>query len=355
MAAASLVEGDLMRRSVYTSLAAQRLACIALAPLALLTLPAQAALYVTIVQGLGGEAEYQQQFDEQRGVLEAAARTLTDDDRISVFSGDAATREALLAHFSTLNTRMTDDDRAALYLVGHGSFDGVEYKFNLPGLDITAEDIKAVLEALPGRNHFVLNTSSTSGAMVELITGVAAPRGDADAAATASGSVAAAPDRTGAGDNYLLVAATRNGNERNATHFGRFFAEALSSEAADINKNNAVSVQEAFDYAARAVETYFSDAGRLATEHPQLRGDGAAQFSLSRLNEIELPDNADPQLTQLLEERAALDVQVEELQLRRSELGNAEYLRQLQELILRTAELTERIDAAQGGNTGAGQ
>jgi hypothetical protein len=242
---------------------------------------------------------------------------------------------------------MTGDDRAALYFIGHGSFDGEEYKFNLPGPDMTAQDIKNVLDALPGRNHFVLNTSSTSGAMVELITGSPAPR--EGAAGSASEAAAAGTDK------YLLVAATRNGNERNATQFGRFFAEALTSEAADINKNNNVSVQEAFDYAARQVETWFTEAGRLATEHPQLRGSGAAQFSLSRLNAIELPASADPLLGQLLEERQALDTQVEELQLRRSELGNAEYLRQLQELILRTAELTERIEAAQGGTSGAAQ
>src|SRR5690606_20748824 len=112
---------------------------------------------------------------------------------------------------------------------------------------------------------------------------------------------------------------------------------------------------EAFDYAARAVETYFTEAGRLATEHPQLRGAGATAFTLSRLNALEIPDNADPELTRLLQEREALDRQVEELQLRRSQLDNADYLRQLQDLILRTAELTERIDAAQGGGGGAGQ
>jgi len=333
VAAAPLVEGDLMRM----------LKPALLAPLLLCALPAQAELYITIVQGLDGDVEYLQQFDEQRKVITAAAKTLTSDDKLAEFSGAAATLEALLAHFEQLNATMQDDDRAALYLIGHGSFDGEEYKFNLPGPDITALDIKNLLDALPGHNHFVLNTSSTSGAMVELITGVPAPRDDAEAPAD-SGD-----------DKYLLVAATRNGNERNATHFGRYFAEALTSEAADINKNNNVSVQEAYDYAARSVETYFSDAGRLATEHSQLRGSGAAQFSLSRLNEIDVPADADPLLAQLLQERQALDTQVEELQLRRSELGNAEYLSQLQALILRTAELTERIEAAQGGTPGAGQ
>jgi hypothetical protein len=339
VAAAPLVEGDLMRLLKH----------IVPLPFVLAALPAQAELYITVVQGLGGESEYQEQFDEQRKVIVAAAKTLTGEERLAEFSGEAATREALLAHFTALNARMQDDDRAALYLIGHGSFDGFDYKFNLPGPDLTALDIKGVLEALPGKNHFVLNTSSTSGAMVEQITGVPAPR-DASAAAAES----AAPAESG-DSNYLVIAATRNGNERNATHFGRYFAEALTSSEADINKNNAVSVQEAYDYAARHVDTFFTDAGRLATEHSQLRGNGAAQFSLSRLEDIEVPADADPLVTRLLEERQALDTQVEELQLRRNELGNAEYLRQLQLLILRTAELTERIEAAQGGSTGAAE
>jgi hypothetical protein len=314
-----------------------------LLPLACLLLPtlAQAELYLTIVQGLGGTPDYQRQFDEQREKITAAAKTLTSEDRVAVFHGDTATREALLTHFDQWNTRMDSSDRAAIYLVGHGSHDGYEYKFNLPGPDLTAEDIKQVLEALPGRNHFLVNTSSTSGAMLETITGVPAPRGNAAEAMT--------PAETDS--RYILITATRSGNERNATHFGGFFADALTSEVADINKNNNISVQEAFDYAARQVELYFTESGRLATEHPVLRGEGAAQFSLSRLNELDLASE-DPLLGELLQQRLALDAEIEELQLRRNELGNAQYLEQLQALILRSAELTERIDAerARSGN-----
>lgn len=312
--------------------------------LALLPAFAQAELYITLVQGLGGTDDYQQEFDDQRSKIDAAAQTLTSSDKVSTFSGEAATRSALLEHFKSLNSRMTADDRAAIYLIGHGSFDGFEYKFNLPGPDITDADIKQILEALPGRNHVLLNTSSTSGAMIEAITGVPAPRDDAPSSGTRD--AVAAPAAEAATSKYLLVAATRNGNERNATHFGRYFAEALTTEVADINKNNTISVQEAFDYATRQVELYFEEGGRLATEHAQLRGDGAAQFSLSRLNELEL-DVADtnPVLEELLKQRLALDAEIEELQLRRREFTNAEYIQKLQALILQSAELTERIDA----------
>jgi len=298
--------------------------------LALLPTLAQAELYITIVQGLSGMPAYQSEFDSTREKIVAASNSMTATERVSTFAGDTATREALLAHFSSLNTSMKADDRAAIYLIGHGSFDGEEYKFNIPGPDLSGSDFKQILADLPGQNHFLVATGSTSGAMVELIAGEAEN-----------------PD-------YILVAATRNGNERNATHFGRFFAEALTNEAADINKNNNISIQEAFDFADRSVQTYFEEEGRLATEHAQLRGEGAAQFSLARVNQIQL-ETVDPRLSELLQQRQALDARIEELQLRRAEMNNADYLQQLQALILQSAEVSEQIEAEQRGATGGNQ
>ena len=305
---------------------------------ALLPAFAHAELFITIAQGLGGMPEYENEFTEVREKVAAASATLTGEDKVFTFSGAGATREALLAHFKTLQERMTDGDRAAIYLIGHGSFDGEEYKYNIPGPDLTTDDLKGILESLPGQNHVLITTGSTSGALVEGITGVRAARDENDTRALEA--MAATPSK------YLIVAGTRNGNERNATHFGRFFAEALVSSAADVNKNDTVSVQEAYDYAPRAVEEYFDDNQRLATEHAQLRGEGAAQFSLSRLNTLEY-ESDDPELSELIEQRIALDAEIEELQLRRNEFAsNREYLQALQALVLESAQLTERIDAA---------
>jgi len=321
-----------------------RLTSMILSSALLLPSLAHAALYITIVQGLGGQPQYDTEFAESLSKLMAASITMTDEDKVSAFEGETATRETLLAHFNTLNQTMTGDDRAVIYLVGHGSFDGETYKFNIKGPDLTAEDFKTILDALPGRNHFLVNTSSTSGAMLETLVG--------------TGDDASNPD-------YVVISATRNGNERNATHFSRFFAEALTSQAADINKNNTVSIQEAFDFADRSVSAYFEDSGRLATEHAQLRGEGADRFNLSRLNALQLETElaeADDGLRTLLEQRQDIDAQIEDLQLRRTELGNAAYIQQLQALILKAAELSEQIDAdrnaappqARSVNQGAG-
>ncbi len=283
--------------------------------LSALSFNAQAALYVTIVQGLGGEPAFEENFHEQSQTIAEASASLTDSENITLFSATDATRENLLAHFSELSAGMNEDDRAAIYLIGHGSFDGEEYKFNIPGLDITTDDILGIMNAFPGQNHFLLNTSSTSGALLE-------PLQD---------------------ENRILVTATRNGNEKNATFFGKYFVEALSSEDADLNKNNSISIEEAFSYAQRQVEEYFESQGQLATEHAEISGDGAAQFTLARINPVVI-STENPRIAELQEQSLEIDRQIESLQLRRGEMSNAEYIEQLQALILQSARINEEID-----------
>ncbi|MEI7950381.1 MAG: hypothetical protein WCI66_09125 [Gammaproteobacteria bacterium] len=301
---------------------------------ALVVVPAlsQAALYISIVQGLGGQPLYDEQFVEARKIIEASSNTITDADKVFSFSGERATRAALLKHFTELGKKMAPGDRAAIYLIGHGSFDGETYKFNIPGPDLTAQDLKSILEHLPGRNHFLVNTSSTSGAMLETLVG--------------KGDKASNPA-------FVVISATRNGNERNATQFGRYFAEALRNKDADLNKNNNISIQEAFDYAEKQVSTHFQDESKLATEHAQLRGDGAALFNLARLNASEQKAelaSASGKLVELLKKRKDLEAQIEDLQVRRSQLNNTDYLARFQQLILQSAEVSEQIEAAQKAN-----
>jgi len=278
---------------------------------------ANAALYVTIVQGLGGVEEFETRFNEQREQITGASEAVSEN--VTVFSGEEASRENLLGHFESLSSSMNDDDRAAIYLIGHGSYDGEQFKFNIPGPDITDADLAEVMGSLPGQNHFIVNTASASGAMLEALET----------------------------DDRIIITATRNGNEKNATEFGTFFAKALSSEIADINKNNNVSIQEAFDFAEREVANFFESVGRLATEHPQIRGDGAASFTIARVQPVETTDD-DPRVTQLLSQRLDLDNQIEDLQLRRNEYSNAEYVERLQALILESAQVSEQIDMLRG-------
>lgn len=280
---------------------------------------AHAELYVVIVQGLGGVPQFEERFTEQREKIAAASQTLTPN-HVTAISGADATREALFSHFQELAGTLTADDRVAIYLIGHGSYDGEQFKFNIPGPDITDTDLAEIMTSLPGQNHFLVNTASASGAILDSLNT----------------------------EEHIIITATRNGNEKNATEFGVFFAEALTSEVADINKNNNISIQEAFDFAERGVNQFFESDGKLATEHPQIRGENAASFSLARVQPVETSD-ADPRINSLLSRRMELDAEIESLQLKRNEFSNADYIERLQTLILESAQVSEQIDILREG------
>jgi hypothetical protein len=72
------------------------------------------------------------------------------------------------------------------------------------------------------------------------------------------------------GPNRVLVTATKTGFERNETIFGEFFVDAFASDGADTDKDNRVSVLEAFTYARREVTRRYEDSNRLLTEHALL-------------------------------------------------------------------------------------
>ena len=131
------------------------------------------------------------------------------------------------------------DDDFVLILIGHGSFDGVEYKFNLVGPDVTAAEIAEMCDRIAARRQLVVNTTSASG-----------------------GSVAAL-ERPG----RAVIAATKSGTEKNATVFARYWVEALQDPAADTDKSDSISAMEAFAYAAKKTAAFYDAQKRLATEH----------------------------------------------------------------------------------------
>ena len=293
----------------------RRGACLALAGVLVFgTGPARAELYYLIVGGLGGDPVYAESFAESASAMAEAARRTVGDARVTLLSGEGATREALEAAFASLNRRLAAADRLAVFLVGHGTYDGTDYKFNLTGPDIDGAAFSALLEQVPARNQLVVNATSASGAVLE----------------------------TWAGDGRAVITATRSGRERNATRFAEYWANALSSADADVNKNGSLTAQEAYDYASRRTVESFESDGQLATEHSEIRGDIAGGFEVSRLTaRVTVP----PAVAALQERAEDLEEQVAALRLRREELGDA-YLPQLQALLVELAEVQEQIDAA---------
>ncbi len=279
--------------------------------------PAHAEVHYLIVSGLGGEPRYEQAFAAHADAMAAAAiLTAGSDSRVTVLSGERATREALVEAIDNLAASLSSTDSVAVFLIGHGTYDGEHYKYNLPGPDPTGEELAELLDTLPARTQLVVNASSASGAVLE----------------------------SWEAEGRIVITATRSGNERNATRFAEHWAAALTSEAADANRNGVITVQEAFEYTARRVADSYESAGNLATEHPQITGEGAARFDIARLS---ARVTMTPTLERMYRERDEIERAIDELRDRRETMSTSDYFDELQPLLLRLATLQDDIDAAQ--------
>lgn len=290
----------------------------------LVPLTASAALYAVVVEGLGGEPQYAAQFHEQVEVIRNASEPLAAGGEVKVFRGQGATREAVQAHFRSLASRVKRDDRVAVYLIGHGSFDGTEFKFNMPGPDLTGPDLRRLLDALPTENQLVVSTGSASGSLVDVLKK----------------------------ESRVLITATRSGTERNATRFGGDFAAAFKEPTADTDRSGSVNAQEAFEFAARRIEDFFKRETRIASEHPRIEGSRAARFTVAQLQSATPATQSDsPERQRLVAERDAINGRIEELRLRKEQTEEVAYLADLEKLLLDLAAAEEKIEALDGAAT----
>ena len=299
----------------------RRIPLLAAAVLATALAPvARSETHFLVIEGIGGTRDYAERFREQvRTMLPALRRVAGSDARVRVVAGTQATAERVAAEFGELAGELAPGDSLAVFLVGHGSHDGSAYKFNIPGPDVTDSDLKRWLDAVPAARQLVVSTTSSSGGALETLKG---PR-------------------------RVVITATKNGRERNATVFGTYWAEAFSAASADTDKNESISALEAFRYAESKVEAHFKDAKRLATEHPQIQGERAEGFLLARLGQAaELA--SDPAMRPLLLQREGLERRIADLTALKDGMDEAEYLDALQELLLELAALQERISDSEG-------
>src|SRR6185295_1020534 len=110
---------------------------------------ASAAPFTFIVAGLGGEPEYEQRFREQAAAIaEAAEKAAGAPGHVIVLTGEQARRDAVRSEFATFAGKVKATDSATVVLIGHGTYDGEEYRFNLPGTDITGSELSQLFDKL---------------------------------------------------------------------------------------------------------------------------------------------------------------------------------------------------------------
>ena len=291
---------------------------------------ARAATYYVVVAGLGGEPDYEQRFSAAAKDLDRIFKSSGETAHVYTLSGAQATAAKFRDTVSNIAGDAKPEDDFVLILIGHGSFDGVEYKFNFVGPDLTAAQIAELCNRIAARRQLVVNTTSASG-----------------------GSVAAL-ERPG----RAVIAATKSGTEKNATVFARYWVEALQDPAADVDKSDTVSAMEAFGYAAKKTAAFYDAQKRLATEHAVFddvgRGDpvreaGNGQGQLmSSLTVLRLGGalqaSNDPAKRALLEKKEQLEQKIDTLKYQKAAMDPEDYKKQLTASLVELAKVQQELD-----------
>jgi hypothetical protein len=301
--------------------------------LMLAALPAHATVYYVAVGGLGGEPDYEQRFN---ALIKDVSKTLQESSgnvKVYAVSGAEATRARVTEIMGQVAGQAKPDDDFLLLLIGHGTFDGVEYKLNLVGPDLSGADLAGLCNKIPAKRQLVVNTTSASG-----------------------GSLAAL-QKPGRG----VIASTKSGTEKNATVFARYWVEALRDANADVDKNEAISALEAFQYATRKTADFYESQKRLATEHAIFDDTGKSaegvraastetgeglllsSFTLVRIGATQRAA-ADPAKRELLDKKEELERKIDTLKYQKAAMADDDYRRELTAALLELARVQQELD-----------
>ncbi len=305
--------------------------------------------HILVVTGLGGGPEYSERFQGWGSALVTAASEkfgipagnivyLGEDSAADPRILDRSTRESVDRAFTNLASNTQPGDHIFVVLIGHGTFNDGESRFNLPGPDLTAEDFGLHLDLLAGRQVAFVNLASASGEFVKALSG----------------------------EGRTIVTATKTGREGNETIFGGYFIDAFTGEAADLDKDGRVSVWEAFEFARTEVAREYETSNRIATEHAVLDddGDGVGSTELAEAADGALARTmflaADPtlaaaratddlELRALFEQKADVERGLEELRAIRGQITQDRYDSELEELLVELALTNRAIQARESG------
>jgi hypothetical protein len=204
---------------------------------------------VVVVVGTPGEPDYGVRFRSWADQWLAAA-TKGSAETVSIGFGPTEGPSVKTTDRDRLQKALADrssEGREPLWivLIGHGTFDGREAKFNLRGPDMTDADLAAWLAPVK-RPVVVIDCTAGSAPFLTKLSAA----------------------------NRVIVTATRSGSELNFSRFGGYLAAAIGDAKADLDKDGQVSLLEAFLTANGRVAESYRTRAELATEHALIDDNG---------------------------------------------------------------------------------
>jgi hypothetical protein len=289
---------------------------------------------VLVVIGAPGDEDFGTKFHEWAKEWEKASKSA--GATWIVLDKEAGTNQAQQLKTLLAKEPKTGSGEFWLVLLGHGTFDGKEAKFNLLGPDVSPTDLATWLAPFQ-RPAAIIGGFSASAPFLSKLSG----------------------------KTRVVITATSSGNEQNFSRFGQYISSAIADPEADLDKDGQTSLLEAYLIAARRTAEFYETEGRLATEHPLLddNGDGlgtppdwfrgiraikkareGAQLDGLRANQFYLVrSDAEKQLpASLRERRDELEVRIGQLREAKTTMPEEEYYKKLEPMLIEMAQLYEK-------------
>lgn len=217
--------------------------------------------YVMLVGGLNGDPEQLREksqsisrlhryFSERAEVPSANLTVFTGPDSLVHHLGETSTRDALHAHLKSLSERVGPTDDLIFYFVGQANIVNEKLRFNLPGPDLTHEDLAVALAPIQAARMLIVLDCPGAGLATASLTG----------------------------PNRIFIAGARS-DQPHSTRFSQFFSVALGDRASDLDSDGQVSLLEAFQIAAQEIDAIYRDQRLMKNETPLLEDDNDAEPS----------------------------------------------------------------------------
>ncbi len=170
---------------------------------------------------------------------------LIPDGPLSGSSSKVSSAENVERSMETFARTIGLTDRFIFYYVGQANAVAEKLRFNLPGPDVTHEDLAAWLRSIRAGSQLVILDCPCAAVAAKVL----------------------------AGQGRTILCAS-NESQAYGTRFGMHFVPALAQPESDTNGDGRVSVLEAFTAAARGIEQWYRERQLLPTETPGLEDNG---------------------------------------------------------------------------------
>lgn len=212
--------------------------------------------HVLIVTGINKDAKDRQSKDKAVMDLRTffLSKALVKNDRLVVLANSrslvddksqVSTAENLKAQIDAFAAAAGPADRFVFYYVGQANIVDEKLRLNLPGADITHEELTQWLGRIKTASMLIVLDCPGAGLAVKSL----------------------------AGQGRIIIAGC-TAEQPYSTRFSEYFVPALTDKRSDADNDGRISLLEAFTAASKNLDDFYRRVGLLKTETPMLEDDG---------------------------------------------------------------------------------